>query len=250
MKPTFLKQEKPLLISMVQAKTPERILELMDLSLADGAEGYGMQLEQLLPAYKAEETYKALFAHAKGLPVYVTNYRSVANTGKSDETLAGEILQLAACGATLCDVMGDLFDPTAGELTLSPAAVKKQTELIQALHEKGAEVLMSSHIYTFTPAERVLEIALEHQARGADISKIVTGASTMEEQLKNLRIITLLKKQLNIPFLFLAGGECSLHRRIGCALGNVMSLGVHEHDALATPVQPLLRHLKAIRDNL
>ena len=34
-------------------------------------------------------------------------------------------------------------------------------ELIDKLHEKGAEVLMSSHIFKFTPAERILEIADE-----------------------------------------------------------------------------------------
>ena len=62
-------------------------------------------------------------------------------------------------------------------------------KLIDDLHERGAEVLMSSHILKYTPAERVLEIALEHQRRGADICKIVTGAETMEQQIENLKII-------------------------------------------------------------
>ncbi len=221
-------------------------MELMDLSLADGADGYGMQFEQLLPEYKTPGICKALFAHANGLPVYVTNYRSAFNEGKSDEVLAQELVKLAEYGATLCDVMGDIFDRTEGELTMDPEAVKQQMRLIDDLHARGAEVLMSSHIYTFTPAERVLEIALEHQRCGADISKIVTGASTMAEQMENLRIITRLKETLEIPFLFLAGGECRILRYIGGAVGNVMHLGVHEHDALATPVQPLLSDISEI----
>ena len=109
---------------------------------------------------------------------------------------------------------------------------------------------MSSHVLKFTPAERVLEIALEHQKRGVDICKIVTGAENMAQQIENLRIITLLKEHLKIPFLFLSGGECHITRRIGGALGCCMYLCVHEHDALATPSQPLLRELKLIRDNL
>ncbi len=123
-------------------------------------------------------------------------------------------------------------------------------ELIDELHNKGAEVLLSSHIHTFTPAERVLAIALEHQRRGADICKIVTGADTMEQQLENLKIINLLKENLKIKFLFLAGGECRILRRIGGELGCCMYLCVHEHDEIATPVQPLLKPLKAIRDNM
>ena len=109
---------------------------------------------------------------------------------------------------------------------------------------------MSSHVLKFTPAERVLEIAMEHQRRGADICKIVTGADTMEQQLENLKIIHMLKEKLKIRFLFLSGGECRILRRIGGELGCCMYLCVAEHDALATPAQPLLRDVKAIRDHM
>jgi hypothetical protein len=33
----------------------------------------------------------------------------------------------------------------------------------------------------------------------------------MEQQIENLRITDLLKRELEVPFLFLSGGECSLH---------------------------------------
>lgn len=72
----------------------------------------------------------------------------------------------------------------------------------------------------------------------------------MEQQLENLKIINLLKENLKIKFLFLAGGECRILRRIGGELGCCMYLCVHEHDEIATPVQPLLKPLKAIRDNM
>ena len=123
-------------------------------------------------------------------------------------------------------------------------------KLIDALHQKGAEVLISSHVLKYIPAERVLEIALEHQRRGADISKIVTGADTIEQQIENLKIVNLLKENLKIPFLFLSGGECHILRRIGGELGCCMYLCVYEYDELATPSQPLLKNAKAIRDNL
>ncbi len=250
MKKTFLKYDKPILTAMVQANNPDRIKELIDKSLPEGAEAFGMQFEKMQEEWRHSDIYKELFSYAKNKPVYVTNYRLGNNEGKTDEILAEELLELASCGATLCDVMGDYFDKQPGELTVDEIAVKKQTELIEKLHKKGAEVLMSSHVLQFTPAERVLEIALEHQRRGADICKIVTGADTMEEQIENLRIINLLKENLKIPFLFLCGGECHILRRIGGELGCCMYLCVHEYDELATSVQPLLKNVKAIRDNI
>jgi hypothetical protein len=71
----------------------------------------------------------------------------------------------------------------------------------------------------------------------------------MEQQIENLRITDLLKRELGAPFLFLSGGECSLHRRLGIKLGCCMALCVYEHDHLSTSSQPLLRNMKIIRDN-
>ena len=235
---------------MVQASNPDRIKALIDASIPEGAEAIGMQFCKLKAEYRNEKTYRELFAYTD-LPIYVTNYRNhISNIGKSDDVLAAELVELAECGATLCDVMGDYFDACEGELTMNKDAIKKQIHLIDELHGRGAEVLMSSHVLKFTPAERVLEIAREHERRGADICKIVTGAENTEQQIENLRIINLLKENLKIPFLFLAGGECRILRRIGGSLGCCMYLCVHEYDELATKSQPLLRDMKILRELL
>jgi 3-dehydroquinate dehydratase len=236
---------------MVQADNPDRIKELIDLARPEGAEAFGMQFCKMKEEYRNKKTYRELFEYASPLPVYVTNYRNhLSNAGKSDDVLAAELVELAECGATLCDVMGDYFDLCEGELTMDEEAVKKQMKLIDELHKRGAEVLMSSHVLKFTPAERVLEIALEHQRRGADICKIVTGAENTDQQIENLRIINLLKENLKIPFLFLSGGECHIMRRIGGLLGCCMYLCVREYDEYATKAQPLLHDIKIIRDIL
>ena len=133
---------------------------------------------------------------------------------------------------------------------MDPEAVAKQMKLIDEIHARGAEVIMSSHVRKYIPAERVLEIALEQQRRGADVVKIVTWGNSMEEQIENLRINWLLKENLKVPFLYLSGGECSLHRRIGGSLGCCMYLCVYEHDEHSTPMQPLLSKMKLIRDNM
>ena len=109
---------------------------------------------------------------------------------------------------------------------------------------------MSAHMLKFTPAERVLEVAREQIRRGADIAKIVTYAEDMAQQIENLRVTDLLRRELGAPFLFLSGGEATLHRRLGIRLGCCMCLCVVEHDALSTPAQPLLQTMKPIRDGL
>lgn len=247
---SFLGHDRPLITVMVQAETPERIMELIDRARPKGADAFGMQLCQLQPQFRTTDTYQKLFAYTGDQPVYVTNYRSAYNKGKSDDILAREMLEIASCGKVLCDVMGDLFDKCEGELTTDPTAVQKQIEYIKALHDTGAEVLMSSHVLKFTPPERVLEIALAHQARGADICKIVVSAETPDEEIENLKMIEMLKDRLDIPFLFLCGGQCYLLRRLGGELGCCMYLGVVEHDELATKSQPLLDHLYTIQNLL
>ena len=250
MKNSFLNHEKPLLTAMLQYNTPAMTIGAIRNGLACGAEAFGLQIESLEPEYKNIETFKSLLGEMQDKPCYVTNYRTGTNAGKSDEILAEEMLEFAENGATLCDVMGDMFCKHPEELTDNPEAIEKQMKYIEALHEKGAEVLMSSHVMKFTPAERVLEIALEQKRRGADIIKIVTGASSMEEQIENLRITNLLKNELGAPFLFLSGGESSIHRRLGMKLGCAMCLCVYEHYSGSTAAQPLLKIAKKVRDDM
>ena len=247
---TFLNQEKSLLTVMLQCETPDTAIGRIRNALHCGAEGFGLQIESLKSEFHSPEVYRRIFDEMRGKPVYVTNYRYANNTGQTDEELAEGLITLADCGATLCDVMGDMFDKQTDELAVSEIAITKQMQLIERLHDEGAEVLMSSHVFKFTVAERVLEIALEQKRRGADIAKIVTGAETMEEQIENLRITHLLNKELGIPFLFLSGGVSEIHRRLGMQLGNCMQLCVYKHDALSTFSQPLLSVSKVIRDDL
>lgn len=247
---TFLNHEKAVLTVMIQSKTPENAIRIIRNALCCGAEGFGFQMERLDASFRNEEVYRKVFREMREAPVYVTNYRTCNNSGKTDETLAEELLEIADCGATLCDVIGDLFDVQPEQMAVSKDAIEKQMKLIECLHEKGAEVLMSTHLPGTVSAERVMEIALEQKRRGADIVKIVNGSENMEQQIENLRITNLLKKELGIPFLFLSGGESSIHRRLGMKLGNCMHLCVYEHDALSTFLQPLLSVSKMIRDDL
>ncbi len=249
MKKSFLNHQKPLFTAMVYEETAEKVIKKMKASIADGCDGFCWQVCSMDAKYHNEQDYRRIIAAAGEKPVYATYYRHNYNQEKTDDALTDGMLELVRAGVTLSDVPGDFYDRTPGEFTVDPIAVEKQKQIIQKLHAMGAEVLMSSHVNEFIPAERVLEIALAHQDRGADIAKIVTGADSMEQQIENLRIVTLLKEKLSIPFLFLSGGESCLLRRIGPMLGCCMWLCEQEEPASGPIVRPVLKNLKKAIEN-
>ena len=52
MKRSFFGQDKSVLTVMVQADNPARIKELIDKSVPEGAEAFGMQFENMKPEYR------------------------------------------------------------------------------------------------------------------------------------------------------------------------------------------------------
>ncbi len=251
MKKSFLNTNTPFITEMVQVPTAKRAECCIRNAIADGATAIGFQMQVLEKQFRTEEILTSIFDVAEDKPIYFTNYRSGLNTGMCDDELMNGLFLGLKCGATLVDVMGDTFCPAPEELTTNEEAIKKQMQFIDEIHKKGGEVLMSSHVYEFRPAERVLEMAVEQQRRGADIVKIVTGANTQEEQLENLRICNLLKQELKVPFLFLSGGTHScLHRMVGPALGVCMWLCFREYDETTYPGPPLLSNVLKIKQGL
>ena len=122
-KGSFFGNERALLTVMVQADTPRRIQELMDCSALEGAEAFGIQFERLRPEFRTGEVYRQLFARTDGRPVYVTNYRSAQNRGKTDDMLARELLELAGCPGHLvaCPVMAEAKRQRIGEARAAAA---------------------------------------------------------------------------------------------------------------------------------
>jgi len=247
----FLVKDRPTFTAMIPANTVEMNIELIKKADAMGADAFGIQTEVLPKEMHDIEVYRKIIESAKGKPVYATHYIHISeNEPKTtDEYASEQLLNLAKAGAQLIDIPGDLFCHEVGELTMNEEAIEKQKKLIDAIHKEGKEVLMSTHVLKYTPTERVLEIAREHKARGADISKIVTGADTIEEEIENLRATSLLKKELGLPFLFLSGGMCHFHRTIGPMLGCDMWLCVPEHNDISTKGQPELDKMKLIYEN-
>ncbi len=242
-----LRNQIPLATVMIQAKTPERAIELIEKGLAQGADAFGIELERFDLKYHTPDVFREVFESAQGKPLYITNYRHSSNEGLSDEEIAEKTLMAAECGGDLYDLMGDFYCKTVDEITYDPEAVAKQKQLIETLHGMGKQILMSSHTMRYMPYDEVSRIVNAHKSRGADIAKIVTSAGNNYECNMNLGTTARLANELGHPFLFLCGGDaCRLHRRLGPMIAGGLFLCVVEYDDMATPTQPMLREVKEI----
>lgn len=250
MKLSFLNNPNPHFVAMIQKDNPDEAINIVRNSIYDGATAFGLQVESMRPEFQNVQSVRSIMTHMGERPVYLTNYRYNHNAGKSDETLAEELCEYAKGGATLVDVMGDMFCPSKDEIALDATAIDKQKALIERIHQNGGEVLMSSHTMRFMTGEEVLELTLRQKERGADIAKIVTAANSEEEELENLKTTQLLKKELSIPFLFLSGGShYKKHRMLGPIFGCTMYLCVQDHYCGSTKTQPILRAVRTVYDN-
>jgi len=248
MKKSFLHHERPILTTMLQAETPLRMRELIRMGLSGGTDAFGLQIEHLGRAYRSRNTFTWLLEEMGDKPCYVTNYRFVEGVTQDDEARTDELLLLLDCGATLIDIMGDTYAPTDVQMTTDEKAIARQEALIRQIHEKGGEVIMSSHTSRFLPGETICAMMQEQLRRGADIAKVVTMAENKAQLAENLRTsVTLREKLKDREYLFVCGGEeCPLHRRLGPLLGNTMLLCVAEYDDLATVYQPTLERAKKL----
>lgn len=236
---------------MIQSETVDEAIAIIANSEYDGAESYGIQLENLRRDQRTEENLKRLFAACKNRPIYVTSYRYSHSTGFTDDECVQLLMLAVKCGATLVDVMGDLYCPDPIEITYNTEAVIKQERLIEKFHKMGAEVLISSHLHRFIDEEGVVKIAKEQQRRGADVCKIVSRADSESELVADIDITARLKGELKSKYLFLANGaHCKLLRQIGPMLGSCMWLCVQRYRPINSKEQPQLRSTRDMRANM
>ena len=246
---SFLGNERPILTTMVIANTQEAVIEKMKKAINIGTDAFCFQMEGLETKYKTDSCIKEIVDCADGRPIYITNYRNgnpqLKEKPCDDELLAEQLLMALECGAKLIDIRGDMFCPCEGELTMDKDAVEKQMKFIKQVKDKGGEVLMSSHVLKFTPLEKTLQIAYAQQARGTDIVKIVTAATSEKEVIENFEITSRLGRVLDVPYLFLCGGSHRLkHRLLGPAIANSIYLTTTEYAEDFT--QPPLDMAKAV----
>ena len=250
MKPLFSRQKLPMLVTSLTDATPAKTVCTIRNAIFDGTDGLMLHMEALSPEHICEAALKTIFDYTCDKPMFTLNYRR-PNSGKTDEQLVAEQLMAVRAGASMIDMMGDMFDPSAMELTRDPRAIARQQQVIEQVHALGGEVLMSSHIWVYMTAEETMAHAKALADRGADFVKIAMSVHTEEEALDAMRTTYLVKKELKVPFLHICMGQYGkLHRAIAPMLGSCFALCVQSYTEAGHKEKPLLRAEKALFENL
>ena len=243
----LLSGKYPVVVGMIKSLSEKGIFEEVERIRQDGADAYGFQLEGVHEGSKTPEAIERILSFMSDKPIYFTNYmRRNSTPGITWERLEREITFAAQRGASLIDIPGDMYSSSDMELTYDNLAIEKQIRLIERLHTMGADVLMSSHVLRFVDSDTVLSIALEHERRGADVSKIVINTDTRDELGDAFIASVKLSKMIKAGTLLLCNGEeARTHRYLGPLFGSALLLAT-ENGISGRQDQPTIEEAKKI----
>jgi 3-dehydroquinate dehydratase len=208
-----------------------------------------LHLEAMKQEHLCEEDLKAIFNYAGDKPVFTMNYRR--SDEKTDEQLVNEQLMAVRVGASMIDLMGDMFDPSPRELSQDRHAIDRQQQVIEEVHALGGEVLMSSHVWEYLTPEQALSHAKALEARGADFVKIAMCVHNEAQMLESLQATVLVKNELKVPFLHICMGQWGkLLRAVSPMFGSCFALCVQSYTESGHKEKPLLRAERAVLDNV
>jgi len=231
MRPSFLRLQSPYLAAIIGEATPEQTIGSILNCEHDGAEAFVVDLSAWERGNLTLAVLSRVF-HCTGRPMMPLCYRSrnLAADRIDDDARAELMLLTIDAGAAACDIMGDMYDPSPRERTTDKDAIEKQKCLIERVHAKGAEVLMSSHAQNeFLAAEEVLEHLRDFVSRGVDIPKIVVRANDEDELIEAFRTTVLLRRELEVPFVHLCSGKYGrLQRYVAPSLGAALTFGIRK----------------------
>ncbi len=250
MKRSFLNQSEPILTSIMSGATPQELVAKIGNSEFDGARGIAIDLANLNPEFRNHDSLKSVI-DSSALPFMFFFYRNGTFAEPDDDKRQEVLLAAVDAGASIVDVMGDLYDPSDMEITHNAAAIDKQKKLIDKIHSKGGDVVISSHMQCARTAEQVVEHLQEVEKRGADVVKLVATVDTEEELAEAFRTTMVLKRELKTPFIHLCNGKfCRPHRFLGPALGTSIFFAVQRYEPTLKLGQPTIQAMKAVLDNL
>ena len=230
----------PVLAGVIREKTKSAAVAEIKNCMYDGAEMIDLHMSCLENC--DVDTLRQIISSTR-LPILALNYNRTfewQDAGYGEEERIESFLRAVEAGAAGIDMQGYTFDVkskegfcgedkysfTKGnpkEIVTDDIIISKQCELIEKVHTKGAEVLLSCHPNIPMNTTQVVELALFLEKRNPDIIKIVTIATNEEELLESFKAMTVLKKEVKTSVSYHAGGPAgSLSRIMNPILGGHM----------------------------
>lgn len=258
----------PAIAGVIRERTPMTAIAEIKNCIADGADMIDLHMS-CLENYDVD-TLKKIIASSR-LPVLALNYNSTMDWSPlnlSEEERIETFLNAVEAGAAGIDMQGytfhapskkgfcgeDKYSFTKGnpkEIVTDPEIISKQCALIEKVHSKGAEVLLSCHPGIPMTSTQVVELALFLEKRNPDIIKIVTSATNEDEMLESVKAMTLIKKEVKTPVSYHANGAFGrLSRILNPILGGQIAFCVDRFTASSTMEQLDLKTAKLVVENM
>jgi len=269
----FTQVKQPLICTIISDKNPADCIRTVLVSDYDGTDAYEMNLMLVEKRFWNEKDLKSIFT-ATVKPMLVCHYRwdYEKHLDFDEEERIQLLINTVRWGASGIDLEADAFDPSPGPLewteeakqyslnrnskprdwTTNATAIKRQKGVIEEIHRLGGEVLMSAHTRVHLSVEQAVSMAKEMEARGADITKVVSVDVSFEDLMDTLRSTIEIKKALKIPFIMMSHGQHSKIGRVVCPmLGSMLAFCTQPvSPAGIFPLQPPIRVQKAAWENV
>ncbi len=223
---------KPKIAVSLTPRTIDSALAMMRKADRLGADLAEIRLDYLDKTHGIDE-----IAQNRGMPLIAT-FRSPKNGGARNSTQKERVMVLkkaAEAGFRYVDVEVEMSDLSS---------------LIRALSTTGANTITSYHNFAATPPDTVLRKRLQQcQNSGASISKIVTTARKLEDNLRLLDLIVKAGKKSKI--VSFAMGKNGLSSRILSPIyGAAFTFASLNERTLAAPGQISISKMRRIYDEL
>ncbi len=247
---SFLNKPYPVITGLIGEQTPQELITAVRNSETDGAQGIAISLDDLKPEFRNPESLKSIIKSVN-LPFMFYYYRAGKWGKYSDDERQELLLTAADTGASMIDVMGDLYDPSPMEITYNQNAIDKQRRLIDKIHSKNADVVISSHMTCSRTTEEVVEHLHAFEDRGPDVVKIVTVVTTEKELAEAFKTTMTLRHELKKPFIHLCNGKFGRPHRFICpTLGVSILFAVPSYSEKSVRTIPTVKEMKTVLDNI
>lgn len=268
MRSSIAKLPSPVLAGVVKEKAIYSAIAEIKNCMYRGAGMIDLHLSCLESTEEAD--LRTVIGSSK-LPILALNYNTTydrQDAGYTEDARAELFLKSVDAGASGIDMQGytfhlpskdafcgeDKYSFTKGnpkEIVTDPAIIAKQCALIDQVHAKGAEVLLSCHPGISMNCRQVVDLALFLEQRNPDIIKIVTVANNEEDLLESFRTMRALKKEVKTPVSYHANGKAgALSRVINPVLGGHIAFCVDRYTEASVMEQIDLKTAKAVIDGL
>lgn len=258
----------PAVAGVIREKTKAAAAAEIKNCYLDGADMIDLHLSCL---QDRSIDYLKSIIRASRVPVLALNYNMTFEKtplGLTEEERVQSLLDALDAGAAGIDMQGYTFDARSEdaffgedkysftknapkEVVTDPAIIAKQREVIDEVHKRGGEVLLSCHPGIPMTTEQVVDLALFLEERSPDIIKIVTKAVTEEDTEEAIRTMIALKHAVKTPVSYHANGKVGmLSRIVNPILGGQIIFSVDRYKEGSTMEQVPLKLVRSIVDNV